>query len=94
MERIKDEQITITKRVHEFHCDTCGELLCTYNEYITDTCSFSNTNHIDIHEFESEVSFPKQNLYIYKQLCWKCAEKETFVLMDKLKEIGYSSPEL
>ena len=93
MEKIREEEITITKRVHEFTCDRCGETLGSVREYLTEDGIFQ-TSPFDYCDFDSSVSLPNQNLYIYRCLCRKCQQEEEKELSEKLREIGYTEPTL
>ena len=92
MENIKEEQTTIIKRIHEIHCDKCGELIHTFNEYITGEGTLFGREHLAYYDFQSSVSLPNRNLYICKTMCYKCKDKEESELITKLEELGYSQP--
>ena len=92
MEKIKEEQTTITKRIHEIHCDKCGELIHTFNEYVTSEGILFGREDLKYFDFQSSVSLPNCNLYIYKTMCYKCMDKEESELRSKLEELGYIQP--
>lgn len=92
MEKIKEEQTIIIKRIHEIYCDKCGELIHTFNEYITSEGTLFGREHLEHYDFQSSVSLPNCDLYICKTMCYKCKNKEESELISKLEELGYGQP--
>ena len=93
MEKIKEEEVTITKTTHEFYCDKCNKHLGAYHEYLTDGGVFQ-TRIPDYFNFDVLVELPGFSMGIYKCLCSKCKKEEESELAEKLKAIGFSNPTL
>lgn len=93
MEKIKEEEVTLTKTTHEFYCDKCNEYLGKYHEYLTDDGVFQ-TGIPDYFNFDALVELPGLSMGIYKCLCRKCQQAEEDELSEKLRAIGFTEPTL
>ena len=91
MEKVREENVTLTKIIHEFYCDRCNEYLGAYREYLTDDGVFQ-TGLPNYYDFDVSVNLPGSSMGIYKCLCHKCQDEEESELADKLKAIGFIEP--
>ena len=93
MEKIREEEVTMTKTIHEFYCDRCNEYLGSYSEYHTGDGVFQ-TEIISYCNFDASVELPGHSMGIYKCLCRKCQGEEEAELAEKLRAIGFTEPTL
>ena len=82
MDRVKDEQITVTHRVHEFYCDDCGKLLGSCVE-----CD--DGYYKQFGEYERSAFVSRNRMKLKKHLCDKCALAMTQKIEAALRELGF-----
>ena len=88
MEKIREEEVTTVKTIHEFYCDNCGEKISELEEVVIDGHPLA-FKRVDIGQYGHTILLNDCTLTLCKNLCPDCAIKEEDKLVSAFKALGF-----
>ena len=91
MEKIKEVEVTQTKKIHEFYCDICGKKIGEKEEIYTDDGNLLCFSKKGTGQYARTFFLDNSHLTYCKNLCDECMQSEEQKIVDTLKELGFTS---